>query len=525
MHSNSSLILLVDDDALTLRSLSLLLSKSGYSVVGAEDAIAAQAVLQEQGFESFGCVLTDFRMPHMTGLQFTDWIRQQDPTLTAILITAEGDKEVIASALRGGVFDYIEKPYRFTNVKDAVDRAFARTLSYRSVASTVAELEQITELQQRLIFAQGNSAVTSDENTSSSYELVTCLHPIKQMGGDFINSYTMPDGRFCVLIGDVSGHDLKAGFVSAYFQGMVRGMLDMKAGIAEVCAKFNNHLIDDWNRPMSGESRKPLKTSLAVCMLVFDFNENRVFVYNHGIPDPLYLNDREKPSILGKANPPLGWFKDIAEESLSYPLDDSGYCYLWSDGLDDCAADFGISSVTLAAQLIQEQDRLSREAIIKTRKDDIILACISWQKQPVNRTQQTLFYEKYTGGTHPKIDAYERIWQNSLSRGIPEINSVRLSEISLCIREAMINALLHGTEGQPDKSAYMTLIYDKPTATLEVFIEDEGKGYEIPSPDSEAVPDTNGHISYGLKIIYAYADCVESRLKGRQLYMRFALER
>ncbi len=522
MANNAELLLLVDDDALTLKSLSLLLEKSGYQVVTENSALIAQKTIQERGFENFSCILTDYRMPGMTGLQFTDWVRGEDPTLCAILLTAEGDKSIIADALRGGLSDFIEKPYRFAQVKESVAKAIERTRKRREVASKVSELHDIGELHGRLNFSEQMIIPATRDGDLTAY-IVTRMHPIKETGGDFINFYTMPDGRFCLLLGDVSGHDLKAGFISAYFQGMVRGMLNMNASIKEVCEHFNLHLIRDWNRVSAAGKKAVLKTSLACCFMVFDFKHNKLTIFNHGTPSPIHCSSLKNIEKIGASGPPLGWFEDLEITSQEIALEEDGICAVWTDGLEDFADALGISAVTLASQLGIEADMAVRESILKTRKDDILLANVRWKPFGKQFSKRVIFYQKYAGGTEVEIDRYERLWQSSLRWIIDEITEERLGEISLCIRESLLNALVHGTKGDAYKNAYLSISFDSAERSLEVTVTDEGSGYEMLSEDREDKPNDFGHISYGLRIITAYARILEHRKQGRQTYMVFDL--
>lgn len=520
MSDDAVQLLLVDDDPLTLKSLRLLFSKSGYDVMTASDGRLAQTVLENEGYGTFDCVLTDFRMPEMTGLELISWMAQKDPTLSSILITAEGDKNLVASALRGGVSDFIEKPYRFGMVREAVERAVERTRHNRALASTASEVREITQLHERLNFMHENEAMPVPGDTLVG--VITRMHPIRETGGDFINSYPMRDGRICLIMGDVSGHDLKAGFISAYFQGMVRGMFDADVDISRISSNFNAHLIQDWNRPLSKGERAPLKTSLASCILVMDFEQWTYEMDNHGLPKPLLYDGGIGLDFLGSGSPPLGWFSNIAETTVSQELPKSGRFYMWSDGLEDFAATLNISPVTLAWRLSSEGNAIKREEILHDRKDDVLVACIHWGLD-ADEVPEPFFYACYKGGTEHAVDDYERIWLASLTWAFPDMDGTRRSEISLSVREGVINALLHGTRGRAERSAYLRMFYRPDRDLIIVSIEDEGEGYDFSSNKISNEPDSSGHISFGLRIIASYVRNLEYLDGGRILKLEFSL--
>ena len=527
-EKTSETLLIVDDDPLTLTSLRMMFRKQGYEVVVASNAREAQQSIQERGTMAFHCMLTDFRMPGMNGLQLVDWLGKQDADLAVIILTAEGDKDVVTNALREGVCDYIEKPYRFAQVRDAVQRAIEQTERARKVHATVTQVREITQLQEHLN-ETSRQGITSDETSEWNLSLVTRMHPIKETGGDFINTSTMPDGRLCVILADISGHDLKAGFISAYFQGMVRGMLDMNASITQVCQQFNQHLISDWNE-RGEENKQWLKTSLACCILLLDTQTGAVECYNHGIPNPLYVESTKQIHLLGNGNPPLGWFPDISHIAEGLRFNDPGCITIWSDGLEEHANKLGICHTTLAWMLTSESDRTARQKILDQHTDDVLVAGIYWnhhQTGPHHTTDWSpLFYEAYSGDSANEIDQHESLVVRSIQYALPALDEGLLKDIQLCIREALLNALTHGTKGSSHLRAMLTLFLNPNHSELLVSVRDEGEGYDHEQIKKPALPPENtetNHISFGMEIIRNICQKVENKDHGRHLNMYFSL--
>jgi len=115
-------ILVVDDDPSVLESTSRLLSDLGYLVIPRGNVKDAMVQLQENGV----CVvLTDIKMPEVTGLQFLEKIRSFDSNMPVILMTAYAELDMTVDAIRKGAFDFIMKPFKSEylahSVKKAVD--------------------------------------------------------------------------------------------------------------------------------------------------------------------------------------------------------------------------------------------------------------------------------------------------------------------------------------------------------------------------------------------------------------------
>lgn len=100
-------ILLVDDEANILKSVSAFLSMSGYEVETAERPSRALKMLERGEFQ---VLISDVRMPEMSGHELLEAVRQKFPDLTLLLMTAFGTIKDAVAAMRKGAFDYLSKP-------------------------------------------------------------------------------------------------------------------------------------------------------------------------------------------------------------------------------------------------------------------------------------------------------------------------------------------------------------------------------------------------------------------------------
>lgn len=113
-------ILYVDDEEQNLDSFKIVFRKD-YDVRVAKSAEEGFKILKENEVR---LVITDQRMPSMTGVEFLEKIATQYPDITRIILTAYSDVEVIISAInKGRVFRYINKPWDKQELKEAIDYA------------------------------------------------------------------------------------------------------------------------------------------------------------------------------------------------------------------------------------------------------------------------------------------------------------------------------------------------------------------------------------------------------------------
>jgi DNA-binding NtrC family response regulator len=101
-------ILVIEDDASLREVLCAVLQTSGFSASGAETAEAALPLFER---ERFDCVLADFKLPGMNGIELLRKVRESNQRVPYVLMTAFGSVAVAVEAMKSGATDYISKPF------------------------------------------------------------------------------------------------------------------------------------------------------------------------------------------------------------------------------------------------------------------------------------------------------------------------------------------------------------------------------------------------------------------------------
>ena len=114
-------ILLVDDEPFNLDVLAQHLESTGYEIAS---TTTGQDASQKISADFRGIVITDIRMPAMSGLELLQHALRADPELPVILISAYGDIPMAVQAMRDGAYDFIERPIDDpSRLRDMVGRA------------------------------------------------------------------------------------------------------------------------------------------------------------------------------------------------------------------------------------------------------------------------------------------------------------------------------------------------------------------------------------------------------------------
>jgi len=132
-------ILVVDDEAKMRRVLQMILQKEGYEITTAKDGREA---LQKVERENFDLVLTDMKMPGLSGIDLLKKIRESDEEIPVIMITAYGTVETAVKAMKEGAHDYLLKPFEKDEMKIIVANALKMKTLVRENRYLRGELEK-----------------------------------------------------------------------------------------------------------------------------------------------------------------------------------------------------------------------------------------------------------------------------------------------------------------------------------------------------------------------------------------------
>lgn len=132
---------LVDDDPAVLDSLSLFFTHSGYKIACFADAESFIARTRGPEIE-FDCVVTDVRMPGLSGIDMVEKVARRPGAPPIIVITGHGDISMAVSAVKLGAYDFFEKPFNEQKLLASVQQAIDATASRRASEIERAQIRQ-----------------------------------------------------------------------------------------------------------------------------------------------------------------------------------------------------------------------------------------------------------------------------------------------------------------------------------------------------------------------------------------------
>jgi len=155
-------ILVVDDEEAIREVVSTMLESKGYRCTAVQNGRVAQEQVKKSTPD---LVLSDMIMPEMDGIKLLEWMRQYDPEVPVIMVTAIHDISTALEAIRRGAYDYILKPFE----KDQLFLGVGRALQHRRLVienrSYQSNLEQLVEERTARLEAALNQLEQSYDDT------------------------------------------------------------------------------------------------------------------------------------------------------------------------------------------------------------------------------------------------------------------------------------------------------------------------------------------------------------------------
>lgn len=166
------IVYVIDDDESVRHSLEFLLDVAGIRV---RSYSSADAFLKSSPPLAGACLVTDVRMPGMSGVQLAEELRRSGAHIPVIMVTGHADVPLAVQAMKAGVADFIEKPFDDEVMLAAIRNALARHSDEETAtAERTAVLARIGTLSPRerevmdgLVAGQANKAIAFDLEISA----------------------------------------------------------------------------------------------------------------------------------------------------------------------------------------------------------------------------------------------------------------------------------------------------------------------------------------------------------------------
>ena len=219
-------IVVVDDERGMRDFLTILLKKEGHA---AKAFAGGQEALDYLAAHGCDLVISDIRMPGMTGLELLEHVKAAHPTVPVVLITAFASPDDAVQAMRGGAFDYISKPFNVDEIKSVLAAATSRKErdsappspgSFDGIIGGSREMWKIFDMIRRVAPTPANVLIYGESGTGKEM-VAQAIHKNSQVAGKPFVPIT------CSAIPD----ELMESELFGHVKGAFTGAVSDKAGL------------------------------------------------------------------------------------------------------------------------------------------------------------------------------------------------------------------------------------------------------------------------------------------------------
>jgi two-component system nitrogen regulation response regulator NtrX len=228
-------ILIIDDEPGIRQTLASILKDEKYKVFTAEDAVAGMKILEQAAID---LILLDVLLPKLGGLEALEQIRGSWPVPEVVMISGHANIDMAVRAVKGGAFDFLEKPLSLEKVLTVCRNAFAlqklraenrslqRIAAHKEIIGTSAAINEIRQLAKQAASSDARILITGENGTGKEVVAKAIHLGSSRADGPFVevNCAAIPE---TLIESELFGHE-KGAFTDAVSSR--RGRFEIASG-------------------------------------------------------------------------------------------------------------------------------------------------------------------------------------------------------------------------------------------------------------------------------------------------------
>jgi phosphoserine phosphatase RsbU/P len=221
MKSETSRLLVVDDNANNRDLLCRRLSRQDYTAIAAEGGVQALELLRT---ENFDLVLLDVMMPELDGYEVLRQIKadQRLRHIPVIMISALDDMDSVIRCIELGAEDYLSKPFNPVLLQARIGASLEKKQLRDKEQQYLRRLQHELEVGRR---AQADF-LPAELPYRQGWRITAAFHPAREVAGDFYDVFELPDNRLGLVIADVCDKGVGAALFMVLVRSLIRAFAE-----------------------------------------------------------------------------------------------------------------------------------------------------------------------------------------------------------------------------------------------------------------------------------------------------------
>ncbi len=324
-------ILIIDDERTILDNLTFILELEDYEVVTASSG--TEGVTRFRETPGIDAVISDMRMPGMTGMEVVRAIKALNPDMGVIILTGHGDMDNAVMSMKEGAFDYLNKPVNADKLLITLENAVRRhNLMNENRRLQEDILKKNNYLQGLHDSAQQILMNLIPESPPPQFERVRTASVYKScdsVGGDMYDCFELGDKVFFYIF-DVCSHGILAAVITMIIKSFFDNLKRLNQYV-DVALNLPD-LMESLNREMVQNTPSNMYATL-FCGYI-DRRENTITWLSAGHIDQ-YLQHNGTLMPLASTGTMVGLFDFAQFETASLPIASGDKLFLFTDGLTE----------------------------------------------------------------------------------------------------------------------------------------------------------------------------------------------
>ena len=274
----------------------------------------------QEGLEFFkkykpDIVLSDERMPKMSGLDMIREIRKIDKSVPVILVTAFDNNNLLKTSIDLNITAYVKKPINKKNLMEAFDRAVDYVISDRILFNKQSKQIKYKTYQEKMAYEKEQKIVKMDNEKIDGFNIEIFYSPLDITSGD---SFSIRNK--CIFLVDAMGKGLSASITAMISTAFFNYLKDKKYVFQDLIYEFKDFII-----------KNMLDYEVLACGFYY-FEGDVLYYATFGMP--AFLTRADKIEKFKSNNPPLSsYMKEINTSKVS--LKDINKIFIFSDGVSE----------------------------------------------------------------------------------------------------------------------------------------------------------------------------------------------
>ena len=324
-----SKILVIDDEKTILENIKFILELDNYDVLTVSNGKEALEIFKNN-FANIDVVITDMRMPELSGMEILKEIKKIMPEMGVIILTGHGDLENAIHAMKAGAFEYLRKPVNADTLTIAINNA----INKKNLLLENARINK--ELLEHQNYMQGlhDSALKILMNMLPKnlpdipgFNFLVKYKSCDDVGGDMYNVTDIGD-YVCFYVFDVSNHGILASVIAIIIKSFLQNIqYNYRQGINR--RRFPE-IVLDLNHELYSNTAQNIFASLFLGFI--DKKTKTLYTVSAGHLDQ-YIIQKDSYIKLESTGPILGVFDDVTYSCSVNQLNKGDKIWLFTDGI------------------------------------------------------------------------------------------------------------------------------------------------------------------------------------------------